>query len=129
MSLRLKYSSIRIRAKGQCRRWYRLWPIKPPPAAHPLLPLILPPNRFLILPLLLKALLYSYIIPIDPNYALLFIYCCFVIMSKSYQAKGRVLLCFAKVLRKSKLSEPPARGRLFYKHAFITTKIKSYFIN
>ena len=34
----------------------------------------------------------------------------------------------AKVLRKSKLSEPPARRHLFYKNAFITTKNKSYFI-
>ena len=39
-----------------------------------------------------------------------------------------VLLLFAKVLRKSKLSEPPTRRRSFYKNAFITTKNKSYFI-
>ena len=38
------------------------------------------------------------------------------------------LLWFAKVLRKSKLSEPPARRHLFYENAFITTKNKSYFI-
>ena len=40
----------------------------------------------------------------------------------------RVLLCFAKVLRKSRLSEPPARMRSIYKNASTTTKNKSYII-
>jgi hypothetical protein len=38
------------------------------------------------------------------------------------------LLPFAKVLRKSKLSEPPTRRRSFCNNAFTTTKTKSYFI-
>ena len=38
------------------------------------------------------------------------------------------LLWFLKVLRKLKLSEPPAYRRLFYRNAFTTTKNKSYFI-
>jgi len=40
----------------------------------------------------------------------------------------RSVLPFAKVLRKSKLSEPPARMRSSYKNAFTTTKNKYYFI-
>ena len=38
------------------------------------------------------------------------------------------LLPFAKVLRKSKLSEPPSVEVRFYNNAFTTTKNKSYFI-
>ena len=37
----------------------------------------------------------------------------------------KLLLPFSKVLRKSKLSEPPTRRRSFYKNAFTTTKNKS----
>ena len=44
------------------------------------------------------------------------------------EISGTRLLCFAKVLRKSKLSEPPARMRSLYKNASITTKNKPYFI-
>ena len=40
----------------------------------------------------------------------------------------RTVLPFAKVLRKSKLSEPHTRRRSFYNNAFTTTKNKSYFI-
>jgi hypothetical protein len=43
-------------------------------------------------------------------------------------AAGSNILLFLKVLRKLKLSEPPARRRLFYRNAFTTTKNKSYFI-
>ena len=39
-----------------------------------------------------------------------------------------MLLLFAKVLRKLKLSEPPARRLLVLQNAFTTTKNKSYFI-
>jgi len=39
-----------------------------------------------------------------------------------------ILLPFAKVLRKLKLSKPPTRRRTFYNNAFTTTKNKSYFI-
>jgi len=39
-----------------------------------------------------------------------------------------LLLWFAKVLRKSKLSEPPTRRHSFCQNAFTTTKNKSYFI-
>ena len=39
------------------------------------------------------------------------------------------ILWFAKVLRKSKLSEPSTHMRSLYKNTSITTKNKSYFIN
>jgi hypothetical protein len=39
-----------------------------------------------------------------------------------------LLLWFAKVLRKLKLSEPYTRTRRFYKNSSITTKNKPYFI-
>ena len=41
---------------------------------------------------------------------------------------NKAVLPFAKVLRKSKLSEPPSAEVRFYNNAFITTKNKSYFI-
>ena len=39
-----------------------------------------------------------------------------------------LILPFAKVLRKSKLSEPPPADVRFYNNTFTTTRTKSYFI-
>ena len=39
------------------------------------------------------------------------------------------ILWFAKVLRKSKLSEPHTRAQRFYKNGSTTTKNKPYFVS